>query len=154
MPTINHDNKPSIWGIVSEARAQIIFKTLELCVIWSMTSWILPLISAYFFSTMDASAKRRERPYPVSPFAFSMVKYILAHIAYGQPDLHNTADQACRFFYGRVWPWNLYPHSTFQVVRNSVPGGYDGLRLGAFVGVIVSIYDTILEIQRALMLGR
>lgn len=98
---------------------------------------------------MHVSVERLERPYPISPFAFSVVRLILAHIAYGPPALDETADQACRFFCGRVWPWNLY--SPFQVVRNSVPGGYESLRLGAFVGVIVSFHDTI---QRALMLGR
>lgn len=93
----------------------------------------------------DANVERLECPYPLNPFAFSIVKFILAYIAYGHPALNTTSSQACRFFCGKVWAWGLYSHSPLCVVRNSVPGGYDGLLLGAFVGILASFYDAIRE---------
>lgn len=116
--------------------------------LWSLTSWILPFIFSYFFNlTIRANTNRKssDRQYPADPFAFNVAKAILAYSAYrlyvidagvvGEPGIARTID----------YSWGPFSAETVATVRNNVPGKYNGLQIGALVGVLVSLYDAVLK---------
>jgi hypothetical protein len=116
--------------------------------LWSLTSWVLPLVFSYFFNlTLRSNTNRKstERQYPADPLTFNILKAILAYGAYRIP----TADPAMLGTPGSIQlhnlGWGPFSATTVDVVRNNVPGGYHGLQIGAVVGVLVSLYDAALK---------
>ncbi|KAF1835953.1 hypothetical protein BDW02DRAFT_567556 [Decorospora gaudefroyi] len=107
-------------------------------VLWSLTSWVLPLMVSYFFNlTIRSNTERRsaDRQYPADPLIFNVVRAVLAYSAY-----RGTTDDT---IVPRAWG----PFSEYAVLRvaGNVPGGYYGLQIGSLVGVLVSLYDAALK---------
>ncbi|OAL02845.1 hypothetical protein IQ06DRAFT_334395 [Phaeosphaeriaceae sp. SRC1lsM3a] len=116
--------------------------------LWSLTSWVLPLVFSYFFNlTLRSNTNRKstDRQYPADPLTFNVMKAILAYSAYRIP----TANPALAGVPGSVQlhdlSWGPFSATTVDVVRNNVPGKYNGLQIGAVVGVLVSLYDAALK---------
>lgn len=116
--------------------------------LWSLTSWVLPLVFSYFFNlTLRSNTNRRssDRQYPADPLTFNIVKAILVYSAFrvnvinpgvvGEPGIAREVD----------YSWGPFSAETVEVVRNNVPGGFNGLQIGAWVGVLVSLYDAALK---------
>ena len=116
--------------------------------LWSLTSWVLPLIFSYFFNLTlrsNTNHKSSSRQYTVDPLTFNIVRAVLAYSAYripsisaavlGEPGIAHTIDLS----------WGPFAESTVGTVRNNVPGGYYGLQIGAIVGVLYSMYDAALK---------
>lgn len=120
--------------------------------LWSLTSWVLPLVFSYFINlTLRANTNRKssERQYTTDPLVFHLVKAILSYSAYrylqptevtaipvGEMRVHTVPES-----YG----WGPFSASSVGTVRNNVPGGYYGLQIGAAVGILVSLYDAALK---------
>lgn len=116
--------------------------------LWSLTSWVLPLVFSYFFNlTLRTNTMRKssDRQYPTDPFVFNIIKAILAYSAYRIP----TAAVEMLGEPGSIQlnnlGWGPFSEQTVGVVRNNVPGGYHGLQIGAVVGILVSLYDAALK---------
>lgn len=106
--------------------------------LWSLTSWVLPLVFSYFFNlTLRSNTARRseDRQYPADPLIFNITRAILAYSAYRETV--NTA----------LVPSAWGPFSEYAVARvgNHVPGGYYGLQISSLVGILVSLYDAALK---------
>ncbi|KAI8941703.1 hypothetical protein NX059_002912 [Plenodomus lindquistii] len=120
--------------------------------LWSLTSWVLPLVFSYFFNlTLRANTNRKssERQYTTDPLVFHLVKAILSYSAYrylqptdvvaipvGDVRVHTDPESV---------GWGPFSSSSVGTVRNNVPGGYYGMQIGAAVGVLVSLYDAALK---------
>lgn len=120
--------------------------------LWSLTSWVLPLVFSYFINlTILANTNRKssDRQYPADPLIFNIAKAILVYSAYnyGQP----PATVAVPVGELRVQAvpgsnaWGPFSGTTVGTVRDNVPGGYNGLQIGAVVGALVSLYDAALK---------
>jgi hypothetical protein len=117
--------------------------------LWSLTSWVLPLLFSYFFNLTlrtNTNHKSASRQSTIDPLTFNIVKAILAYSAYhistqadvaltGQPNAYEAQNLA----------WGPFDASSVSTVRNNVPGGYYGLQIGAVVGVLTSLYDAALR---------
>ncbi|KAF2261276.1 hypothetical protein CC78DRAFT_470723 [Lojkania enalia] len=100
--------------------------------LWSLTSWMLPLAASYFFNlTLRSNTRHKSlsKQYHVDPLTFNIVKALLAYSAFGAP--------------AKAWgPFSKY---TVHTVASSVPGEYPGLLISAAVGMLVSLYDAALK---------
>jgi hypothetical protein len=117
--------------------------------LWSLTSWVLPLIVSYFFNlTLRSNThhKSSNRQYQIDPFTFNIAKAILAYSAYfivtsadaqlaGQPNQYIPQNIG----------WGPFSAESVSKVRDNVPGGYHGIQIGALVGLLVSLYDAALK---------
>jgi len=120
--------------------------------LWSLTSWVLPLVFSYFINlTLRANTNRKsaERQYTTDPFVFHLAKSILSYSAYRY--LQPTDVTAIPVGQMRIptvpesYGWGPFSASSVGTVRNNVPGGYYGLQIGAAVGILVSLYDAALK---------
>lgn len=117
--------------------------------LWSLTSWVLPLIFSYFFNlTLRSNTRHKSssRQYTVDPLTFNIVKAILAYSAYC---VSTTADAEMAGIpdatFAQKLGWGPFSEGTVSAVRTNVPGGYYGLQIGAVVGVLISLYDAALK---------
>ena len=103
---------------------------------WSMTSMLLPLLSAYIFNiTLKAKhgeAKHSRQSHPAvqyDPLTFNLSKALITWLVYVQNvEYHGLASE-----------------QTKQTILNSVPGGYQGVLAATGIGVITSLYEAILR---------
>jgi hypothetical protein len=116
--------------------------------LWSLTSWVLPLVFSYFFNlTLRSNTNRKtsDRQYPTDPLTFFIMKAILAYSAYRIPVADSAFVATPGYVEGLASKWGPFSAETVGVVRNNVPGGYHGLQIGAVVGILVSLYDAALK---------
>lgn len=120
--------------------------------LWSLTSWILPLVVSYFFNLTlrtNTSRKSSDRQYPTDPLVFNVVKAILSYSAYRYLQPVSSVAVPVGEFRVQTIPesfgWGPFGSSTVGTVRENVPGGYYGLQIGAAVGILVSLYDAALK---------
>lgn len=145
-PTIAHQRESASWNNMLDLWAPVKSKALGPCILWSITNWILPSISAYFFNmTCDVRVAQPERQYLIDPFVFSIVKALLAYGAYSQSATDVSFDDTYRFSRGGNLGWDLYSRSAVGAVRDNILGGYHGLQMSAFIGILVSLYDAVLQ---------
>ncbi|KAI9696715.1 MAG: hypothetical protein M1836_005077 [Candelina mexicana] len=104
--------------------------------LWVSTSFLLPLFSAYFFNlTLKAknshsTRSRSAQPlYRFDPLTFNVVKGLITWLVYSQ---------GFRF-------WGLVDEMDVVRIQFSVPGGYQGILIGAAIGALTSIYEAILR---------
>jgi hypothetical protein len=97
--------------------------------VWLVTSLVLPSIFAYFFNLTYTNPKpKTKRVKPLreyDPLTFSIIKGLASWLVYSQ---------GFRF-------WGAVDDSTIAVVNESVFGGYNGILIGAAIGVLTSIHD-------------
>jgi hypothetical protein len=103
----------------------------------------------YFFNltlrsnTHHRSSNRQSR---IDPFTFNIAKAILAYSAYYIP---TTPDAQLAGQAGLNVPldisWGPFAAETVSKVRDNVPAKYNGLQIGALVGLLVSLYDAALK---------
>lgn len=117
-------------------------------ILWSLTSWALPLLIGYLFNmTLSSNTNKKtiEHQYLADPLTFSVVKAILAYMAYYPPAMEGPAigrsEIACDVDSGLC----LLSQATVRAVRNGVTGGYHGALTGACVGIVFSMYDAALR---------
>jgi hypothetical protein len=116
--------------------------------LWSLTSWVLPLLVSYFFNlTLRSNTRHKSasKQYTIDPFTFNIVKAILAYNVYsypvadaglvGNPDAYVANDLS----------WGPFSAATVGTVRQNVPGKYVGLQIGSLIGILVSLYDAVLK---------
>lgn len=116
--------------------------------LWSLTSWVLPFVFSYFFNLTlrsNTNHKSSYRQYPADPLVFNIVKAILAYSAYRLPVVDASLVGEAGLAKAIDLSWGPFSEQTVGVVRNNVPGGYQGLQIGALVGVLVSLYDAALK---------
>ncbi|KAF1954366.1 hypothetical protein CC80DRAFT_550392 [Byssothecium circinans] len=108
--------------------------------LWSLTSWVLPLVVSYFFNlTLRTNTRHKSsnRQSTVDPLTFNIVKAILVYSA------RSTVLSAV--VSGQKTHWGPFAADTVSKVQDNVPGQYYGLQIGAIVGVLVSLYDAALK---------
>nr|GFD56544.1 hypothetical protein [Tanacetum cinerariifolium] len=90
--------------------------------------------------------KSSYRQYPADPLVFNIVKAVLAYSAYRIPITDATVVNGAEAGISRVFDpsWGPFSGQTVGVVRDNVPGRYNGLQIGAVVGILVSLYDAAL----------
>jgi hypothetical protein len=106
--------------------------------LWSLTSWVLPLMFSYFFNLTlrtNTSRKSSDRQYPADPLIFNIARAILSYSAYRETVNLALAPSA----------WGPFSQYAVARVGNNVPGGYYGLQIGSLVGILVSLYDAALK---------
>jgi hypothetical protein len=116
--------------------------------LWSLTSWVLPLIVSYFVNlTLRSNTNRKsaDRQYPADPLTFNIVKALLAYSAFRLPVIDASMVGQTGMVRANDLSWGPFAEQTVSVVRNNVPGGYHGLQIGAVVGILVSLYDAALK---------
>ena len=116
--------------------------------LWSLTSWVLPFVFSYFFNLTlrsNTNHKSSYRQYPADPFVFNIVKAILAYSAYRLPIVDASLVGEPGLVKAVNLSWGPFSEQTVGVVRNNIPGGYQGLQIGAVVGILVSLYDAALK---------
>lgn len=116
--------------------------------LWSLTSWVLPLVASYFFNlTLRANTNRKstEREYPADPLTFNIIKAVLAYSAYYLPLVETSVGGQTTFSRAAGTRWGPFSTETVDVVRGNVPGGHAGLQIGAVVGILISLYDAALK---------
>jgi hypothetical protein len=116
--------------------------------LWSLTSWVLPLIVSYFVNfTLRSNTNRKssERQYPADPLTFNIIKALLAYSAFRLPILDASIVGKPGVAVANDLSWGPFSEQTVSVVRNNVPGGYHGLQIGAVVGILISLYDAALK---------
>jgi hypothetical protein len=113
--------------------------------LWSLTSLILPLISAYFFNlSYKPPPPRVSHPYetrrssavvPIAaapsfdPLVYNVAKALIVYLVY-----------ATHFTF-----WDLYSDFTIEKVNVSIPGQWPALVTGAAIGIVTSLYEAILK---------
>lgn len=103
--------------------------------LWANTSLFIPLFFAYFFNiTVKAKANGNGRPaskpeYQVDPLTFNLAKALVSYMVYAQ---------GVRFS-------GLVADETVFTVSEALPGGHNGVFIGAGIGAIVSIYEAVLK---------
>ena len=103
--------------------------------LWLLTSLLLPLAFAYFFNlTLKAkdSHGTRTRNVQVSqfdPLTFNVIKALVTWLVYSQGV--NFA--------------GLVSYYSILTVNGAVPGGYQGIMIGAGIGALTSIYEAVLR---------
>lgn len=85
--------------------------------LWALTSVGLPLIGAWFVNLTDGGKG-------YDPFSFNVVKGLLAWIVYMRGGVGGVSK---------------------DVVERGVPGGAQGLLIGAGIGVLASMYEAVLR---------
>lgn len=118
--------------------------------LWSLTSWVLPFVFSYFFNLTlrsNTNHKSSYRQYPADPLVFNIVKAVLAYSAYRIPITDATVVNHVDAGISKVFDpsWGPFSGQTVGVVRDNVPGRYNGLQIGALVGILVSLYDAALK---------
>ena len=116
--------------------------------LWSLTSVFFPLLFSYFFNLTLRSNTRHKSTrgtYAVDPLTFSIVKALLQYVVYA-PIAFPTPIAADSKAADIIYPaWGPFAGSTRLTVTQGVPGGYNGLQIGAAIGVLVAIYDAALK---------
>ncbi|CAO2653434.1 Nn.00g028450.m01.CDS01 [Neocucurbitaria sp. VM-36] len=117
--------------------------------LWSLTSWVLPLVFSYFFNlTLGSNTNRKSssgRQYPADPLTFNIVKAILVYSAFRIPTIPVGAVGDAATAHVVDYSWGPFSAESVGVVRENVPGKYPGLLIGAVVGILVSLYDAALK---------
>ncbi|KAI9756550.1 MAG: hypothetical protein M4579_003809 [Chaenotheca gracillima] len=105
--------------------------------LWITTSLTVPLIFAYFFNLTrqgkSGHAGTRSRSantgYEFDPLTFNVAKALIAILVYSQD----------------VKFGGLIGNESVERIRGSVPGGIQGILLGAGIGALASIYEAVLK---------
>jgi hypothetical protein len=98
--------------------------------LWAATSVLLPALFAYVFNLTYHNPKTGRRIAPqkeIDPLVFSIVKGLLAYLVYSPGASLNL----------------YFSAATVATVQDSVYGGYATLLIGAAIGVLTSIADTL-----------
>ncbi|KAF2279309.1 uncharacterized protein EI97DRAFT_412221 [Westerdykella ornata] len=112
--------------------------------LWSLTSWVLPLLFSYFFNLTLRSNTRQKSPnkeYRVDPLSFNIARALLAYNAYGLPVVGPQPGSIQATKPG----WGPFSEATVHTVRDNVPGRYYGLQIGSIIGILYSLYDAALR---------
>ncbi|KAL1650070.1 hypothetical protein SLS58_001448 [Diplodia intermedia] len=100
--------------------------------LWAQTSLFIPLVFAYFFNITiknKANGFETKPTYQVDPLTFNLAKALVSYMVYAQ---------GVRFS-------GLVGDETVFTVANALPGGHQGVLIGAGIGTIVSIYEAVLK---------
>ncbi|ORX99974.1 hypothetical protein BCR34DRAFT_547277 [Clohesyomyces aquaticus] len=109
--------------------------------LWSLTSLFLPLLVSYFFNlTLRSNTRHKSssRTYAVDPFTFNIIKAIAQYVVYQTSCVPVVVPAMTQ-------PFLFWSGETVNGVRSKIPGQYYGLQIGAFVGILVSLYDAALK---------
>lgn len=98
--------------------------------LWSMVSFWLPLAASWFWNlTLRSTTKHgvtTVRPkWRFDPFTFNIVKALLTWLVFAQ---------------GKR-AWGYIEDDTVKRVAYAMPGGYAGMLIGAFIGILASLYE-------------
>ncbi|KAF2014293.1 hypothetical protein BU24DRAFT_212707 [Aaosphaeria arxii CBS 175.79] len=116
--------------------------------LWSLTSWVLPLLVSYFFNlTLRSNTRHKSstRQYTIDPLTFNIVRAVLAYSAYHIPTTNPGVVGNPGPVAGSTPGWGPFAEGTVRTVRENVPGEYAGLQIASFIGVLLSIYDAALK---------
>jgi hypothetical protein len=120
--------------------------------LWSLTSWVLPLLFSYFFNlTLQSNTRHRSpnKQYTVDPLTFNIARAILAYSAYSAPVVFSPLDQAqgaASVIAEVPHPgWGPFDGQTVRTVCDNILGKYNGLQIGSVIGILYSLYDAALK---------
>ncbi|KAJ9636879.1 hypothetical protein H2201_006499 [Coniosporium apollinis] len=101
--------------------------------LWASTSLLIPLLFAYFFNlTLNSKSSRSSRAPPTrqaDPLTFNIMKALVTWLVYSKGMTFN----------------GLVSEGTVMTVNEAVPGGYQGVMIGAGIGILTSIYEAVLK---------
>jgi hypothetical protein len=95
------------------------------------TSLFAPLIFAYFFNlTLKTKSAQRSHSggYRFDPLTFNVTKALITY-----------------FVYAQGVQFGVLGEDSVERIISSVPGGYEGILIGAGVGALTSVYDAVLK---------
>ena len=101
--------------------------------LWLTTSLGVPLLFAYFFNltlkhkSSRSHAARNNQSF--DPLTFNIVKALVAFVVYSQGVTFGD-------YLGEV---------SIDRIRGAVPGGAEGIMIGASIGILTSVYDAVLK---------
>jgi hypothetical protein len=116
--------------------------------LWSLTSWVLPLLFSYFFNlTLRSNTRHKSssKQYTIDPLTFNIARALLAYNAYSLATVDAGLAGQPGTIVARTPGWGPFAEATVNTVRTQVPGGYYGLQIGSIVGILVSLYDAALK---------
>ena len=101
-------------------------------ILWASVSILIPLFFAYFYNLSIRDVKRHGNRvtvarYQADPLTFHVVKALATVIIF---------DKTFKFTFG-----GLLDQSVVQEVESAVYGGYRGMLLGSYVGMIAALYE-------------
>ncbi|KAI9873541.1 MAG: hypothetical protein M1830_000297 [Pleopsidium flavum] len=103
--------------------------------LWVTTSLLLPLAFGYFFNLTltakhsQANRLRTAQAAPFDPLTFNVAKALITWLVYSQG----------------VNVGGLVGEESVLKVNASVPGGYQGVMIGAGIGALTSLYEAVLR---------
>jgi hypothetical protein len=106
--------------------------------LWTSTSLFVPLLFSYFINLTLPKSKpltpvTRSHPtapsYKFDPLIFNIVKALATYLVYAQ---------------GLTLGGVIAPNVVKRVV-GSIPGGFEGILIGAGVGILTSLYEAVLK---------
>ncbi|KAK8152302.1 hypothetical protein BC567DRAFT_238656 [Phyllosticta citribraziliensis] len=100
--------------------------------LWASTSLLVPLFFGYFFNFTLQSGRSEgtNKPsYQADPLSFNVAKALISYLVYSQGIK----------FAGLVGEFSA------DVVKDSLPGGTNGILIGAGIGALASIYEAALK---------
>ncbi len=101
--------------------------------LWLLTSFIIPLTTAYFFNLTSKPPRSRSHTthfnYTFDPLTFNIVKALLTYVIYGQDvTLGGWVDLE---YVARI--------------NSALYGGYQGVLVGTGIGALVTLYEAIIK---------
>jgi hypothetical protein len=101
--------------------------------LWAFTSFIVPLVSAYFFNLTAKPSRTRSHSthftYAFDPLTFSIVKALLTFVVYGQD----------------VTFGGLVDLEYVARINSALYGGWQGVLVGTGIGSLVTVYEAVLK---------
>ena len=103
--------------------------------LWLFTSLLVPMAFAYFFNLTlkakhaHATRARSSQTSQIDPLTFNVAKALITWLVYAQ---------------GVGFGGLVGPESVLKV-NASVPGGYQGMMIGAGIGALTSVYEAVLK---------
>jgi hypothetical protein len=147
--TIAHEMLPfslPIW--LPDVRVLFSSDFLAPTTMWSLTSWVLPLLVSYFFNLTlrsNTNHKSTNKEYTVDPLTFNIVRAFLAYTAYYKSPTLVTAPDSVSLQPIGLNPWGPFSSETVQCVYDNVPGNFAGMQIGSTMGILYALYDAALK---------
>ncbi len=101
--------------------------------LWAFTSFILPLVAAYFFNLTSKPRTGRSHVqhfnYSFDPLTFNIVKALLTYVVYVQD----------------VTFWGLVDLESVARINSALYGGPNSVLIGCAIGILVTFYEAIIK---------
>jgi hypothetical protein len=139
----HYPHMPDIWKTVAK-------NWLAPAAFWSLTSLVFPLVISYFFNfTLRSNVNRKFSDHlnTADPLTFSIAKAFVALgvIALSATDMTGAGEVSTSTNQAVDTSWGLFCGQIVGAVHKNIYRGYWSPHIGAFVGILVSLYGAVPE---------